>query len=62
MQQEKDCSTCKFKDQAADPNDRHTRCGNCLMLTRKGREYFPSWEEDDDYSEEYDGAPTIHYI
>lgn len=62
MTTEKDCSTCRFEHQAADFSDEHTRCGNCLMLTRKGREYFPSWEEKDDDNEDYDGPPTIHYI
>jgi len=57
---EKDCMSCKFEDQAADVNDRETRCGNCLMLTRSGKEYFPSWESKDE--DEWDGPPTINYI
>lgn len=59
--EERGCDSCKFEEQQVDPNDTATRCGNCLWLTRKGREYFPSWEskEDDD-----DGhtRPIIHYI
>lgn len=61
MDIEKDCSNCKYQDQAADWNDEHTRCGNCLMLTRKGKSHWPMWEEKDDGTDETD-PPKINYI
>lgn len=61
METEKDCSNCKYEHQAADYNDHETRCGNCLYLTRKGRSYFPMWEEKDDGTEDVD-PPIINYL
>ena len=59
--EERGCDSCKFEEQAADPNDTDTRCGNCLHLTRKGKEYFPSWEKKDDWEEDH-ARPIIHYL
>lgn len=57
----RDCESCKFFEQAADYNDTSTRCGNCLYVTRREREYFPSWEPREE-DEDYDGPPIINYI
>lgn len=61
MDLEKDCSTCRFQLEEVETDDINTRCGNCLMLTRKMREHFPSWEPKDFADGDHE-PPNITYI
>lgn len=59
--EDRGCDTCKFKEEQLEGDRGSSRCNNCLHLTRKGREYFPNWEEEEDL-DEVQSIPIIHYI
>lgn len=59
--EEKSCENCKFEHQEVIDCNVETRCNNCLMLTSKGRAFFPNWEEKDHGDGEHE-PPIIHYI